>query len=63
VPIDAHVTTRRLMSMATARQGMAIEVAYRVALRSDSAGGELVRALNRIDGVQSVSLQRETVET
>jgi uncharacterized membrane protein YhiD involved in acid resistance len=60
-PFDAHVTSRRLMSMSTARQGMAIEVTYRVALRSESSGAELVRALNRIEGVQSVSLQRETV--
>jgi uncharacterized membrane protein YhiD involved in acid resistance len=58
-PIEAYVTSRRLMSMATARQGMALEVSYRVALRSDGAGGELVKALNRIEGVQSVSLQRE----
>lgn len=60
-PLAAHITSRRLLSLSTARQGMALEVAYRVALRSESAGGELVKALNRIEGVQSVSLQRETV--
>jgi uncharacterized membrane protein YhiD involved in acid resistance len=58
-PIDAHVKSRRLLSLSTARQGMAIEVSYRVALRSEGAGAELVKTLNRIDGVQSVSLRRE----
>jgi uncharacterized membrane protein YhiD involved in acid resistance len=60
-PIAAHVTSRRLMSLSTARQGMALEVSYRVALRHEDSGSELVKALNRIEGVQSVSLQRETV--
>jgi len=55
-PLNAHVTNRRLISMATARQGMAIEVSYRVTLRDESAD-DLVRTLNRIDGVQSVTLQ------
>ena len=55
-PLNAHVTNRRLISMATARQGMAIEVSYRVTLRDESAD-DLVRTLNRIEGVQSVTLQ------
>jgi uncharacterized membrane protein YhiD involved in acid resistance len=59
--IDGHVKSRHLMAFATARQGMAIEVSYRITMRSDIAGGELVRALNRIEGVQSVSLQREAI--
>jgi hypothetical protein len=57
--LDAHVEERRLVSMSTARQGMALEVAYRAALRSDSSASELVKALNRLEGVQSVTLQRE----
>jgi hypothetical protein len=57
--LDAHVRDRRLVSMATARQGMALEVAYRATLGSDSSAGELVKALNRLEGVQSVTLQRE----
>jgi uncharacterized membrane protein YhiD involved in acid resistance len=56
---EAHVQERRLVSISTARQGMALEVAYRAALRSDSSASQLVRALNRLDGVQSVTLQRE----
>jgi type III secretory pathway component EscS len=57
--LDAHVTDRRLVSMSTARQGMALEITYRAALRGDSSASELVKALNRLEGVQSVTLQRE----
>jgi uncharacterized membrane protein YhiD involved in acid resistance len=56
-PIDALVIDRRLVSMETARQGMAMEVSYRVTLRDDRSADDLVRTLNRLDGVQSVSLQ------
>jgi hypothetical protein len=54
--LDALVTDRRLVSMETARQGMAMEVSYRVTLRDDRSADDLVRTLNRLDGVQSVSL-------
>jgi len=57
--LDAHAQNRRLVSMSTARQGMALEVAYRATLGSDSSAAELVKALNRLEGVQSVTLQRE----
>nr|AGD93288.1 hypothetical protein orf510 [uncultured bacterium]AGD93325.1 hypothetical protein orf510 [uncultured bacterium] len=57
--LDAHVRDRRLVSMATARQGMALEVAYRAALGDESSASALVKALNRLEGVQSVTLQRE----
>ena len=55
-----HVRTRRLTSIATAKQGMAIEVVYRVELQSDASAVELVKALNRIEGVQNVALARIT---
>ena len=56
--LEAHTRRRRLTSMATAKQGLAIEVAYRVDLLSEQSAGELVKALNRTEGVQGVSLQR-----
>ena len=46
----------RLLSLATARQGMSLEASYRVRLRGEASAGELVKALNRIEGVQSVEL-------
>lgn len=55
---DAHLVARHLISIATARQGMALELTYRAALRSEDGAGELVKALNRLDGVQGVSLRR-----
>src|SRR5687768_299823 len=57
-PLDAHTGRRTLVSMATARQGMAIEVSYRTTLRTDRSADDLVKALNRIEGVQSVALTR-----
>jgi hypothetical protein len=60
--LKTHAHNRRLVSLATARQGMAIEVSYRIELRGDSAASELVRALNRLEGVQNVSLERNGFE-
>ena len=57
-PLDAHTGPRVLVSMATARQGIAIDVSYRTTLRTDRSADDLVKALNRIEGIQSVSLQR-----
>ena len=54
--LGAHATEHRLLSLATARQGMSLEASYRVRLRGEASAGELVKALNRIDGVQSVEL-------
>ena len=56
--LETMVKTRRLMSLSTARQGMAIEVRYQIVLVRQEAAGELVRALNKLEGVQGVSLQR-----
>jgi len=55
--LDAHLSSRRLLSMETARQGMAIDVAYEVQVRPDKTSESLVKALNRLDGVQNVQLQ------
>jgi uncharacterized membrane protein YhiD involved in acid resistance len=55
---DAHLRARRLISIETAKQGMALELSYRAALRDEAAAEEIVKALNRIEGVQGVSLQR-----
>jgi hypothetical protein len=55
---DTYLVARHLVSIGTAKQGLAIELTYRAALRSEEAAGELVKALNRLDGVQSVMLER-----
>ena len=55
---DAHLKARHLVSIGTAKQGLAIELSYRAALRNEETAAELVSALNRVDGVQNVSLER-----
>lgn len=54
--LDAFTSSRRLLSVGTARQGMSLGVSYGVHFRKGKAPEELVRALNRIDGVQNVEL-------
>jgi len=56
--LDQFVSGRRLVSVTTARQGMSIDASYHAALRGDDHASALVNALNRIDGVQNVELQR-----
>ena len=59
-PLKEHARARQLTSIATAKQGMAIEVVYRIELQSDASAVDLVKALNRIEGVQNVALARIT---
>lgn len=61
--LSAHLAGRRLQGVSTARQGMSLDVVYRAALASEAAAGELVKALNRIDGVQGVTLQRRDIDS
>jgi hypothetical protein len=56
--LDAHLQERELLSIATARQGVSLDVTYETRLRRDGCADELVKALNRVEGVQSVQLQR-----
>jgi uncharacterized membrane protein YhiD involved in acid resistance len=56
--LDTHLLGRKLLEVNTARQGAAVEVAFRVALRQEQSAHELVLALNRLDGVQGVALTR-----
>ncbi len=59
VPVlDQYIEGRRLRSMGTVSEGSAIEVSYEGHLTADDAAEALVRALNEMDGVESVQLQR-----
>ena len=55
---DAHITDRKLLSMGTGKQGIALSVIYEVRLKPNGSPDELVRLLNRTEGVQSVQLER-----
>ena len=49
--LDDFVADRRLISVSTAKQGMALDVAYAVRFRKDRQVDELVKALNRLEGI------------
>jgi hypothetical protein len=53
-----HVTRHRLHSLETAKQGVSIDATYRVALRAEESAEQLLKALNRVDGVQGISIER-----
>ncbi len=55
---DAFLVQRQLISIGTAKQGLALELSYRATLKNVDAAGDLVKALNRLDGVQGVSLEQ-----
>lgn len=61
--LAAHFHKRELMSVETARQGVSLDVIYEVQLRPGSTGDAIVKDLNRIEGVQDVSLKRRGFET
>jgi len=59
--LDEILVRRQLVSIGTVKQGMSVEVAYAGALREGQKPESLVKALNRIDGVQSVDLVRQSL--
>jgi hypothetical protein len=60
--LDTHLRARELLSVETARQGVSLDAAFEVWLRSDASAEALVKALNLLDGVESVSLRRRDFE-
>jgi hypothetical protein len=56
--LDTHLTERRLLSMETAKQGISVDVTYDANLRSPASAEALIKALNRLEGVQDVRLER-----
>lgn len=56
--LDSQLQERELMSVATAKQGVLLDVTYETRLRQGGSADELVKALNRIEGVQSVRFER-----
>jgi uncharacterized membrane protein YhiD involved in acid resistance len=56
--LDVYFSHRRMQSIETAKHGVSIDVAYEAKLREPGTPEQLVRALNRIEGVQSVRVER-----
>ena len=61
--LDTYLSARRLVGVSTVRQGAAIEYSYYVAQLGDAQAQELVSSLNRLDGVQGVTLERTNSDT
>jgi hypothetical protein len=57
--LDAHMKRRHLVSMGTVKQGLSVEVAYSGSISDDRQPESLVKALNRLEGVQGVDLARQ----
>ena len=60
--LGQHLLGRRLMSVSTAKLGAALSVVYEARLRSGATPEELVKALNRVEGVQDVRFHRHGFE-
>ena len=56
--LDRHLGSWMLTGVSTARQGMMLELTYDATMKPGQAPDALVSDLNRVEGVQSVSLQR-----
>ena len=56
--LDVYFSHRRMASIETAKHGVSIDVAYEAKLREPGTPEQLVRALNRIEGIQSVRVER-----
>jgi hypothetical protein len=59
--LDVYFSHRRLESIETAKHGVSIDVAYEAKMREPGTAEQLVRALNRIEGVQSVRVERSSI--
>jgi hypothetical protein len=60
--LDAHLGGRKLISVATAKQGSSLEFIYETRLRPGASPEEMIKVLNRIEGVQDVQMQRRSFE-
>jgi len=59
---DAHLGERKLVSVATAKQGSSLEFICETRLRPGGSPEEMIKALNRLEGVQDVQMQRRGFE-
>jgi hypothetical protein len=57
--LEASTHRFELMSVGTVRQGTALELSYRILLRSGGSPADLVSAMNGLEGVENASLHRE----
>jgi len=56
--LNEHLQECKVLSIGTAQEGASLDVTYQTRLRPEGSASELVYALNRIEGVQKVKLER-----
>lgn len=59
---ETHLQDAGLVSIATAKQGTALDLSYETRLRPGISPNALVKALNTTEGVQSVELSRRDLD-
>jgi hypothetical protein len=60
--LNAHLQERELISVASGKQGVSLEVVYETRLRPTCSPHDLVKALNLLEGIQRVELHRRGFE-
>jgi len=60
--LDEHLLGRHMVSVATARQGTSVSFVIEGQLRPGRSAEEMVKALNRVEGVQSIRFRRRGFE-
>jgi hypothetical protein len=55
--LATHLRNVRLRAVSTARQGLSLDVSYLGTLPANEDGSELVKSLNRLEGIQDVVLR------
>jgi hypothetical protein len=59
--VETHMHECNLVSVATGRQGLVLDVTFTGVLRDDRSAERLVRALNGVEGIQDVRLKRSAL--
>jgi hypothetical protein len=60
--LNQHCSSRRVLSVATNRQGAALEYLIAARLRADSSPEALVKAVNLVEGIQDIRLESDEPE-
>lgn len=60
--VEPFVQGLDLLSVSTAKQGVSMDYSYETRLQPHTSPEELVKALNRVEGVQSVEFQRRNLD-
>jgi uncharacterized membrane protein YhiD involved in acid resistance len=56
--LSEYATGWKIQSVSTSKQGLSVDVTYDLSVRSPNSAEAFVKALNRLDGIQSVELQQ-----